>query len=544
MIDRRNLLAVASSSILAGHAFAQPLGPVHALCVGINDYEFVSKLTGCENDVDLVGERLRQLGAKVTTLKNAQVTRSGFDVAWQRSTAAAAPGDTFIFHYAGHGQRVPVEQRPSPQSTLGDFLLFRSYHPREKPDERLVDSELHHRLIALHRRGIAVVVLLDCCFAGSLTRSPAMLDGLALRTPNVSTADILAGLANLPPPPPAPPPAALEPILFYAAGLQNQAVPEVISFGQPHGALSVGFAQAVSGAADRDGDGILTRGELFDHIRFTSQALASSRQEPIMQPEGRREEPVLRVSPASPNRSRPAATPVRMGYRAADARGAETVIRRIPGVTTVLEGWDLFWDLDKRQVVGPSYDVFAYDLDPAYLPSLIERVRLERRLADMATTNGAVSLRLMWPNSPKAGRHDNEAHPRGRFLVVTLSETQNAHVLLFNIASATLQLLSPQSCKSPCSLNWSKDVGYLPDHKTASCVSAPFGSDLVVGVVTDKPAVALGNRLNELHGKPLPPDFTQTLEASLTGLRWRIGLQTIVTVPGDDAAVEPRCRQP
>ncbi len=80
-----------------------------ALLCGINAYP-KQPLRGCVNDVQSLRDLLvRQFDFRpedIHLLRDAEGVKSRVRKEWQWLTAGAAPGDTLVFHFSGHGSNV------------------------------------------------------------------------------------------------------------------------------------------------------------------------------------------------------------------------------------------------------------------------------------------------------------------------------------------------------------------------------------------------------------------------------------------------------
>ena len=138
--------------------------------------------------------------------------------------------------------------------------------------ERILDDEINAWLMQLDQRGATVLFIADACHGGGMTRDADLRAGeplifrsageISLVGPDelnpVSTAkDAHIEKTNLPR------------VTFLAAADKQTKSPEVRIPGQPtlRGALSYSLARAFEGAADRNGDGKVTRRELFEYSR-------------------------------------------------------------------------------------------------------------------------------------------------------------------------------------------------------------------------------------------------------------------------------------
>lgn len=531
MLARRSLLA-AAAALVAAPARARPDGRLHALLVGINDYRDPrNQLRGCVNDAKLLAGRLRALGANVATLLDAQATRANVLAAWDATTRAAAAGDTLILHFAGHGSPAPRMAGGAGLQKDGTFILFRDYEPTRAPGEMLLDAELFALLTPLPKRGVQPVVLLDCCYAGGLTRGidPRAAGADRFRYADLDMNAVANGMADLPPPPAPPPPAELAPILFLAACQANETDPEIrLPDGTWHGALSYGFCNAISGAAPTRTPGVLTRGELYNHILQSAQGLAEGRQHPVMRPSDQLDEPILRLpipaSPRAPSADSIRATdaPVRLAVLNGAAGDARAVAGAVPAPSD--KDWDLLWDARDEAAFGPGRDRFADRTPREALPALVQRVRAQRRLIELAGASG-LTFRLRWPGAAEQDAANDAAYPRGRKLYFQADNLRLPYLLMFDLTGqGTVQYVYPGSGARQQRLA----AGEAP--RPGGCVRDPFGSDLAVAVASDRPLPDLVAALEAAQDRAAIPQVMSTLEAALAaGVDWQIGLHTLVT---------------
>jgi hypothetical protein len=149
-----------------------------ALVIGNNDYKNVPKLQKAVNDARTMGETLKQLGFSVMVAENQ--TRQAFSQSLLAFDAAAEPGDTAFFFYAGHGFEIAGQ----------NFLLPTDVPAAGEGQEELVRdaSVLADRIIErLQNKKVRTAILVfDACrnnpFERSGTRSVAGGGGLAPMT--------------------------------------------------------------------------------------------------------------------------------------------------------------------------------------------------------------------------------------------------------------------------------------------------------------------------------------------------------------------------
>jgi hypothetical protein len=151
-----------------------------ALLVGINRYpDPASDLRGCVNDVLLMRETLARrygftgpAGIRVLTDHRATTGRILEGLEWL--VDGAAPGDSLVFHYSGHGSQVP--DRNGDEHDGLDEILCPFDLDWEHP---LTDDDLA-AAIAPVPEGALLTVILDCCHSGTGVREPYR-DGSGIR---------------------------------------------------------------------------------------------------------------------------------------------------------------------------------------------------------------------------------------------------------------------------------------------------------------------------------------------------------------------------
>lgn len=159
---------------------------VFALLVGIDAYPPpVRPLRGAVNDVLAMTRILQQrVGAALTvfTLLDGAATRDAVVAGIRTHLGHAGAGDTALFFYAGHGSQepCPAEFRHLEPDLLSETLVLAD--SRTDGGRDLVDRELAALLAEVAASGAHVVVILDCCHAGSGTGDAAMAEFTVRRT--------------------------------------------------------------------------------------------------------------------------------------------------------------------------------------------------------------------------------------------------------------------------------------------------------------------------------------------------------------------------
>jgi len=192
-IKRRHFLQLAGSTLATvgisqldimrqgdrySRALAQEGGRKLALLVGINDYPFGDKLSGCLTDVDLQKNLLiYRFGFQekdIRILKDKEATRQGILTAFEEHLInQAKPGDIVVFHFSGHGSQIYDADCDSKNdngkcvnSTFIPFDNNLSFAERAKGG--VVNDIMGHTLFllmyALNTENVTVV--LDSCHSG------------------------------------------------------------------------------------------------------------------------------------------------------------------------------------------------------------------------------------------------------------------------------------------------------------------------------------------------------------------------------------------
>jgi hypothetical protein len=198
---------------------------VFAVMVGISDYE------GAHNDlpftdedaIKLEEELARQgvLNPSSIVLTNAQATRGAVTAAFEQVAARAGPDDLFLFFYSGHGVQ---HESDDPAELDGQSEHLSLY------DGDFSDTELAALFDGLDTRLSMVVI--DACFSGGFARD-------VINRPGVmgvfsSEEDLTSAVADK----------------FQAGGY-----------------LSHFLRTGLNGAADENGDDLVTAGELSTYLR-------------------------------------------------------------------------------------------------------------------------------------------------------------------------------------------------------------------------------------------------------------------------------------
>lgn len=156
---------------------------LHALLVGVNTYDSrsmppVPSLGGTHQDVDSIKTFLndqlssyfQQVHCKV--LKDAEATYTNLVHSFYNELCQKAEqGDTVLFFFSGHGSYQPSAKElwPFSDSKRTDETLV-CYDSRRLDHYDLTDKEIAV-LLSLIKPGVDIIILIDSCFSGSITRA-------------------------------------------------------------------------------------------------------------------------------------------------------------------------------------------------------------------------------------------------------------------------------------------------------------------------------------------------------------------------------------
>jgi len=250
----------ASPHLARAVAATQPV--LWVVAVGVSRYQNPAfNLQFADTDARSIAAALQQQGngplyreTKTLVLTNEAVTRESILGGFERFLAQAGPDDVVVIFLAGHG----VQDRAS-----------RSYYflPYGATAENLVTDGLRmsdfDEMVRVVRRNVrGTVMMLDTCHAGALRVSSGMLAA------DDSGAKLSVG----------------EGFFLLAAskpGEDSKETPEL-----KHGAFTYAVLQGLRGAADGDGNGLLTVSDLFGYVAREVPRLSGGAQHPYYKMEG------------------------------------------------------------------------------------------------------------------------------------------------------------------------------------------------------------------------------------------------------------------
>lgn len=297
MAIRLRLALTLIAAIAATPALARDWG----LVIGIDDYQFfeafdpnnpkpgLTDLEGAGNDAGVIIDALRAAGVELPDtriLRDNDATLENFLAVWNDIIAKAAPGDTIFVTYSGHGGQEREVSAPMDEADgMDETMMFADFDPDNTRNGRLNDDQLRALLEASPQ--FQFILVMDTCHSAGLDRAIEVKAAGRSRS---------GGIWDIPidPLPTEPPSGAGDsnvPVLanvtqILATATEDLLVTETAFDGQSHGAVSWFFAKAISGEADQNGDGAMTRLELSSYIGDRVFTHMEQNQQPKFVPRG------------------------------------------------------------------------------------------------------------------------------------------------------------------------------------------------------------------------------------------------------------------
>lgn len=520
-LDRLVALAVIVLLGSAGPVAAKDWGVV----VGINDYAHLlpadqsrpgelTDLQGAVNDATVIAAALREARVDLPddrVLLDSRATLAAFLDAFERVKAQAAPGDTIIVSFAGHGgQEREVSEPLDEADGLDETIMFHEFNPANAREGRLNDDQL--RTLLETAAPFQVLWVMDSCHSAGLERKIARRQGL-MRTGGVWDIPLDpiptepasgAGDSGLPP--------LANVTQILATATEDRLVQETVFEGRQHGALSWFFAQAVKGEADQNGDGSLTRQELASFIGDRVFTHMEQNQQPRFLPRG---DPsvmlTFRAPPAPvPVVVDPKALPVQLIGQAPPGLDLATCRCRLveTGAAMTIEETNKGWVVYNG--VGDQVTTFLGDVGP--------HIARARFLLDINGAKVSSLPPVEIVSKQSAARQPIDAQVGFDFFPPNPSLV---FLTLFNVASdGTLQYgLYPPGFR--------EDAAAPEGLSLRFTVVPPTGEDQLVVVWCQRPPLSLHALLNGANGRLVPPVEEITAAASDTTCQFgRIGLFT------------------
>jgi hypothetical protein len=507
-------------------------GEVRPLVVGINDYYRMpqaAQLHGAVADANDIAQALRKVGVAVKPLLNREATRTRLVQELDRIVAESRRGDLVVFSFAGHGLQVPeydAWKGIDPDGVDEEIVLSGFSFSGDGVRDVLVNKELKAYLARLDAKGVDVVVAMDSCFGGGMSRAVDPRSGeWTIRQANGKVAKVdldkfvpiamdgreARAVVR-----------AMTHVTFLAGASKDTVVPEIPNLdpNTTRGALSYYFARAIEGAGAQDGD--LTRQAIIKYVMQNVSENSAERQRIEFEPRtndpnalqrvvlhfGERNLEIHTQDAAIPS---PVSFPVHLavigGTAGAIAKGkAPFELVNAPSAA------DLVWDVAQQDAIARG-DRLLDHVDGSLIGGVIDRTWAIRAIERLAET------RVLQIGLTEGGK----LYVPGDSPKIIASGVGGAYLTVFNIAATgQVQMLYP-----PVGGNarLSED-----EWRYAPNVTSPFGADQVVAVATSAPPTQLLSWLYEHDQRAdaalLPGELKKILDGDASARIGTVGLHT------------------
>ncbi|MCG3165579.1 MAG: hypothetical protein POELPBGB_01347 [Bacteroidia bacterium] len=151
----------------------------YALLIGINTYELVKDLNGCENDVDLMKNLLKTKfdfkEENIRVIKSEQATQENILTAFKSHLIDQIDSnDIVVFHYSGHGGRIKNlnSEEIKEADKYEEFLVPYDYNPSSSSDFKgILDDQINELLLTVADITKNVTFIFDACHSGGSIKS-------------------------------------------------------------------------------------------------------------------------------------------------------------------------------------------------------------------------------------------------------------------------------------------------------------------------------------------------------------------------------------
>lgn len=510
-------------------------GVVRAVLIGIDLYRNVPPLRGAVADAEDLSLSLRSVGVEdVSLLKNGDASRDNILKAIENVSQRTGPGDLVVLGIAGHGSSEPERLKGSKPNGRDDVYVLAGFDTRLPGSrERIFGDEFKALISGLEAKGANVLFIADTCHAGGMTRAvdPRGEQIVWRQTPSYkieeddlapisTTADALATSFDF------------KRLTFLAAVDENSKSPEISIPGIPQkrGALSYAVARAFQGAADRNGDGKVTRRELFEYTRQTVYQFTNQRQNIFTEspPDDDLDRSIVYTYAGAMPLATEAAPDAGQTPRPSDGKPTGPINVAVLDGRPILEGIapavtpfeltevvdaQLVFDPARREVVADG-DVIATDVGPDDIPFVVDRMA------------ALVALKRLGGQNPETVRvtPSDTVHQAGDQAGISMPGIAGRHLVLFDVAGdGTVQALYPDA-RDPAG---PMPGGFNVDLK----VVAPFGTDLVVAITSAAPMPLLLDFLRQNDQRRAAGSIATQFEKLLPSDA-RVGFSVLYTSAG------------
>ena len=507
-------------------------GAVRALVVGINDYYRMpqaAQLRGAVADASDIAQALSKAGVSAKPILNREATRARLVQELDRLVAESRAGDLVLISFAGHGLQVPEYEAwkgIDPDGVDEEIALSGFSFSGEGVRDVLVNKELKAYLARLDAKGVDVLVAMDSCFGGGMSRAVDPRSGewtIRQATGKVAKADhdkfvpiamdgrearaVVRAMTH---------------VTFLAGASKDTVVPEIPNLdpSTPRGALSYYFARAIEGAGAQAGD--LTRQAIIKYVMQNVSENSAERQRIEFEPRTNDSKALQRVVLHFGERnlqisSEESAIPSSLSFpvHLAVIGGTANAIAKGKApfeFVSATNAADLVWDVAQQDAIARG-DRLLDHVDASLIGGVIDRTWAIRAIERIAET------RVLQIGLTEGGK----LYIPGDNPKIIASGVSGAYLTVFNIAATgQVQMLYPAV---------GGDTRLSEDEwRYAPNVTAPFGADQVVAVVTAAPPAQLLSWLYEHDQRAdaalLPGELKKILDADASARIGTVGLHT------------------
>jgi pimeloyl-ACP methyl ester carboxylesterase len=149
---------------------------IYALLIGVNSYlnDSIRPLKGCRNDVTLLQHTLQTRFSipeeNIQTLISRHATKNNIVNGFQTHLNQAGKNDTALFYFSGHGSQEPASKAFWNIDTNKQLETLVCHDSRTGKVTDLADKELRYLISQLSANGSKVVVIIDSCHSGHVSR--------------------------------------------------------------------------------------------------------------------------------------------------------------------------------------------------------------------------------------------------------------------------------------------------------------------------------------------------------------------------------------
>lgn len=138
-----------------------------ALLVGINDYQGISDLRGCINDVtnirDILKTYLGFTNKEIRILVDNRATKENIIYRLEKMVAKAKTRDFLVFHFSGHGSQIRDRNGDELEDNMDELICP---YDMNWDNGFITDDDLNEIFKKL-QKGVLLEVLLDSCHSGT-----------------------------------------------------------------------------------------------------------------------------------------------------------------------------------------------------------------------------------------------------------------------------------------------------------------------------------------------------------------------------------------